>query len=477
MRAKNIFQVSVRFRILSIGIVATLGFISYLAFNFFVNQANIEDMASIKEKDYPIIERADHIITKLDSVQSHFLSALMEADEDEAETANMLVIKIKKDFKDITGFDGSRQSLESLSKINKLLSSYDGLSTTLIKRVIEDDISMQESSMKSQQINIIYEQLKKSIKDFRNSYYIEANKTIDAVNERASNALVLGIIIGVMMILMVTWIAEYNARLITRNINNVTKFLDKMSNGDGDLTVRITEKGNDELQKLAHAFNRFVDKLQAIITEIGGNSDVLSQASGKCQNYMSHASEEIQTQQLQTDQIATAINQMSASIQEVAQNALLAAEKTEEGHQQTAVGQSEVKGTMEAIDHLAMDLKQAADVITMLGEESDKINSVVTTIRGIAEQTNLLALNAAIEAARAGEQGRGFAVVADEVRALALRSQELSEGYRQSLYKNDILTTSTFQDIQASGKMIHTELLSTQSKVNSCINKIAEFII
>ncbi len=135
----------------------------------------------------------------------------------------------------------------------------------------------------------------------------------------------------------------------------------------------------------------------------------------------------------------------------------------------------EIQSRLESLSEILITFERWHESLTGLMEHNKTMSQQNAQFFNIVKQIVILALNAAIEAARAGEQGRGFAVVADEVRGLALRSQELSEGYRQSLYKNDILTTSTFQDIQASGKMIHTELLSTQSKVDNCINKISEF--
>jgi len=134
----------------------------------------------------------------------------------------------------------------------------------------------------------------------------------------------------------------------------------------------------------------------------------------------------------------------------------------------------DIQTRLKSLSEILITFERWHESLTGLMEHNKTMSQQNGQFFNIVKQIVILALNAAIEAARAGEQGRGFAVVADEVRALALRSQELSEGYRQSLYKNDILTTSTFQDIQASGKMIHTELLSTQGRVDACIKELTE---
>jgi methyl-accepting chemotaxis protein len=192
----------------------------------------------------------------------------------------------------------------------------------------------------------------------------------------------------------------------------------------GDLTVRIKGIGKDELGRVSRAFNTMGDKFSTVIQDLSGATGQLASAAEETSAVTEQTSQGITRQLAETDQVATAMNEMNATVHEVAQNAALAAESARHADEASHRGKKVVEQTINVINNLATEVERAATVIHTLEKESVDIGSVLDVIRGIAEQTNLLALNAAIEAARAGEQGRGFAVVADEVRSLASRTQQ-----------------------------------------------------
>lgn len=193
---------------------------------------------------------------------------------------------------------------------------------------------------------------------------------------------------------------------------------------EGNLRHRVDYQGHDELGDIASAFNGMAARVQHSLQELAGAVEQLAAAAEQTAQVSHQTSDGIRRQQLETDQVATAMHEMSATVQDVAGNAASAAQAAEQADQQAESGKRVVQQTIEAIDGLASEVEHAATVIHELEANSGSISSVVDVIRSIADQTNLLALNAAIEAARAGEQGRGFAVVADEVRSLASRTQQ-----------------------------------------------------
>lgn len=214
---------------------------------------------------------------------------------------------------------------------------------------------------------------------------------------------------------------------IAKPLRQLAAMLADIAQGEGDLTRRLELDRSDELGQIAQGFNSFLSKLQAMISQVVGSVQKVSDASEHTADIAIRTNLGVQRQQAEIDQVATAVHQMTATAQDVARNAAQAAEAATHADNQANQGMQVVSQTAEAIADLAGEISQAMGVVQTLAKDSENINAILIAIRGIAEQTNLLALNAAIEAARAGEQGRGFAVVADEVRNLAQKTQQATE--------------------------------------------------
>jgi methyl-accepting chemotaxis protein len=204
---------------------------------------------------------------------------------------------------------------------------------------------------------------------------------------------------------------------------------------EGDLTHDVEAKRNDEIGKLVTSMERMVVSLRQIISQFRDMGDHLTVSSGEMQTIAIDTTQGIERQSAETEQVATAMRQMTTTVQEVARHAEEAASAALAADKDANNGRAIVKKTIDSINVLSGDIHNATSVIQKLQSESNEIGSVLDVIRGIAEQTNLLALNAAIEAARAGEQGRGFAVVADEVRTLASRTQQSTQDIQKMIEK------------------------------------------
>ncbi len=214
---------------------------------------------------------------------------------------------------------------------------------------------------------------------------------------------------------------------ILKPICQVNSMMNNIANGEVDLTQRLPVNNADEIGQMAQGFNLFADKLQKMLKKVADASTPLDHASNELTQITKATSEGMLHQQNQTTEAATAITEMASTVQEVAANAENAAKSAQDADTAAQQALTIVGLNATSIEELTKDVNGSAEIIQQLAEKSQSIGSVLDVIKGIAEQTNLLALNAAIEAARAGEQGRGFAVVADEVRNLASRTQESTE--------------------------------------------------
>jgi methyl-accepting chemotaxis protein len=415
-------KLSLKYKILSIALIGAMGFVSYLAYTFNSTKNNTTRLENIEDINFPVLDNTGRIWLLLFEARTSMQTAISEGEIDLIEDVEQNQQDINKLLDQIDKLNPTYKA--NVRQLKNGLEQYISSARSLTQGMIKGTMSLSNMSSMASSMHNHYKEFTQSLKQFRGRALNDFSQSLDNAKQESRQTLNTGLIIGVSIILLLLTVAWIVSQQVTSNIHRIVRELEEMSTGNGDLTVRLETNSKDEIGLLVDRFNGFVTHLQLMIKVLSNLSYGVTNGAEEVSKIAQHTRKGIEDQQHEIQQVATAVSEMAQTAIEVSKNAAEAATATNQGQQESHSSQSVVQDNIKAITRLAEDIENARNVIKTLSDQVQEISASSQDIRSIADQTNLLALNAAIEAARAGEQGRGFAVVADEVRTLAGRTSE-----------------------------------------------------
>lgn len=418
-------RIPIKYKILLIPLVGVLGFCVYFAFNFSVANQSKTRLERVQNTYYPILEKSNTALVTLDRITETLNSAVSSNESEMLKTADSMAGDVNKLFDEIHSLEPERKA--DVKAITESFNNYYELAHGVSEGMVSGSADFSALSGNIQKMRTSLNSLKTQLESFRDQSHQLFSENIEQSTAAADRALTVGLVVGVVTIAVLIMTSLYIVAVVTRNLGKVISSLKEIASGEGDLTSRIRQNSDDEIGELVYWFNSFIEKLQKTIGEVVRTIEPLTQTSSELSS-LAKGSKQASSDQLEsTLNVSRSINEMHESLNENAQNAANAADSANLADEESKHGLKVVHATVNSIQEVAAEVEKAVDTIRQLEADTENVGNILDVIQGIAAQTNLLALNAAIEAARAGEQGRGFAVVADEVRTLASRTQESTE--------------------------------------------------
>ncbi len=441
-------RLSIAKKIYLIPFIGTLSFIIYLVLASNTAMNNVQTLEQTRDVQFPVLQAAQSSMVLLERVKDSLASAVTTGDAEALAAAAGFSNQLTDTLANINQLN--REYADDISTIRQSYDAYYQVAQKVSREMINNTADFNTLAQRTERMNADYDTTARLLSQFSEAKLQQFTMAIDDASEQAGRLIWVGAIMGVITFLALFGTAIPVANGIKNSLGNIISSLQDLAKENGDLTARIHTNSKDELGDLAHWFNSFMQKLQHVVKDIVNTAVPLSALANDLRALTDDTNKTIAQQRKAANQAKHAVDDMSASVVAEVNSANEAATAANQSSEAAGQGQQTVISTVQNIQQLAGNVQEASDVIMQLEKDANQVGTVLSVIKGIAEQTNLLALNAAIEAARAGEQGRGFAVVADEVRTLASRTQKSTEEIQRTIEQLQGAARSAVQKMQQS---------------------------
>lgn len=433
--------------------VALLGLLVFVGYTALKLDSNDQQLMVLESRSYPILEKTDAVIFQFSRIPEMLNSAVAAGEKSSLDNARQMLVEINNKLRELDALTDRQTNRDELKAWSATIDTYATHAIATSDRLIAG-ATFEELRPDLDRMAGNLKRVQAASESFREHAYADFQNNLSQVRTDNATTIRVGYLLSVVLLLLVSAGALIVIRQIMSNIQGVIGSLRAIASGNGDLTRHVNVESEDEIGEMIGLFNSLLDQLQGTIRRIIETATPLEQMSRELHRLTHGAETNAQSQQQRTDSISRDIGTMTGSIQEVAQLSLKASEEASAASRQADEARRNIESLSASIVDLGSSVLSSVQAMQQLEEETQRVGSVLTVIRSIAEQTNLLALNAAIEAARAGEQGRGFAVVADEVRNLAQKTAASTAEIQSIIQRlqnsaNVVLNSMTLNDEKA----------------------------